>query len=98
MRTIQCTRTAKESSQTLKTAYKHYFVCQVSDQDKSWAPHVCCTARYSGLTQWFNGKRKKMPFAVPIVWREPTNHYSGCYFCMTTIKGDGKQISEEVKS
>jgi hypothetical protein len=24
-----------------------------------------------------------MPFAVPTVWREPSNHSSDCYFCFT---------------
>jgi len=65
----------KNISRRLKTAYKHYFGCQLRDQDKTWAPHVCCTVCYSGL----NGKWKKMPFAVPMVWREPTNHHSDCY-------------------
>jgi hypothetical protein len=23
-----------------------------------------------------------MPFALPMVWREQTNHISDCYFCM----------------
>ncbi|GBM46311.1 hypothetical protein AVEN_88005-1 [Araneus ventricosus] len=27
-------------------------------------------------------KRKAMPFAVPVMWREPTNHIHDCYFCM----------------
>ena len=66
-------------------AYKHYFRCQVGDQDKSWAPHTCCKNCYASLTQWLNGKRKRIPFAVPMVWREPTNHFSDCYFCLTKV-------------
>ena len=35
---------------------------------------------------WANGSRCK-PFAIPMDWREPTNHVSDCYFCLTSITG-----------
>ena len=31
------------------------------------------------------GSRKCMPFAIPRIWREPTNHHDSCYFCMVDI-------------
>ena len=55
----------------LRTAYFHYFDCKIGDQDKSWAPYICCKPCYNGLTAWFNGKKTAFNFAVPMVWRKP---------------------------
>lgn len=67
-----------------KKAYKLYFGCKVGDQDKIWAPKVCCRKCKSGLGNWLHNKKKSMPFAVPMVWKEPTNHINDCYFCIVS--------------
>ena len=66
-------------------AYETYFGTKMGDQDKSWAPHFCCGSRRSTLEGWMRGSRKCMPFAIPRIWREPTNHHDDCYFCMVDI-------------
>ncbi|GBM20775.1 hypothetical protein AVEN_30025-1 [Araneus ventricosus] len=38
------------------------------------------------MTSWLKGFRH-MPFALPMVWREPKNHSTDCYFCLTDISG-----------
>lgn len=81
----------KQLTRKVKVAYHHYFGVKVGDQDRTWAPHICCSVCYVGLTQWLNGKRKSMPFAVPMIWREPRDHHSDCYFCMTNIAGYSKK-------
>lgn len=70
----------------IKKCYQLYFGCKVGDQDKSWAPHICCVTCSRLLTGWANGSRH-MPFAVPMVWREPKDHSSDCYFCLTNTTG-----------
>jgi len=66
----------------LKKAYECYFVCKVGDQDKKWAPHVCCIPCATILREWLNNKGRSMPFALPMIWRETTDHLTGCYFCI----------------
>ena len=73
-------------TQLIKKCYHLYFGCKVGDQDKSWAPHICCATCVTLLTGWAKGIHH-MPFAVPMVWREPKDHTSDCYFCITKIKG-----------
>ena len=70
----------------IKKCYEHYFCCKVGDQDKSWAPHFCCVICARLLAAWVKGSRS-MPFAIPMVWTEPTDHVSDCYFCLTSIIG-----------
>jgi len=70
----------------IKKFYEHYFGCIVDDQDNSWTPHFCCVTYTRRLLEW--AKRSRcMPFAIPMVWREPTDYASGCYLCVTIITG-----------
>ena len=66
-------------------AYESYFGMKISDQDKSWSPHVICGTCRSNLDGWLRGDRHSMPFAIPRIWREPKNHINDCYFCMVDI-------------
>ena len=70
---------------------------KIGDQDKSWAPHICCKPCYNGLTAWFNGKKAAFNFAVPMVWREPRNHADDCYFCLTNVTGSNASSRKKIK-
>jgi hypothetical protein len=42
-----------------------------------------------------NKRKVSLPFAVPMVWRESTNHVNDCYFCIAQtegLKGKDKKI------
>lgn len=80
----------------VKKAYKLYFDCALGDQDKNFAPHIACITCTTTLTEWMKGKRRAMPFAVPMVWREPTNH-TDCYFCLTNIAGHSSKTRHTIK-
>jgi hypothetical protein len=78
-----------------KEAYQAYFGMPVGDQDKHWAPHVICDYCRRTLEAWFRGEKRVMPFAIPRVWRVPSNHLSDCYFCMVdpTKRRKGKNAA-----
>jgi hypothetical protein len=78
-------------------AYFQYFGWRVGEQDKNWAPHVCCHTCLADLLKWQDGKLKKMPFGAPMKWREPTNHSSDCYFCLTKISGFTKKNKKSIE-
>ena len=66
-------------------AYEAYFGIKMGDQGKSWATNFCYGSCRSTLEGWMSGSRKCMPFAIPRIWRELTNHHDDCYFCMVDI-------------
>src|SRR5215469_17715641 len=64
----------------LMKIYKLYFGCSLGDQGKSWAPHIICTSCSSGLRDWLHKRKTSFPFAIPMIWREPKDHVTDCYF------------------
>ena len=80
----------------VQTAYELYFGCKVGDQDKAWAPDVCCLACSSLLLQWIAGNNRKLPFAISMVWRVPSNHDTDGYFCMTSTVGRTKKDRSKI--
>ena len=51
----------------VKEVYEAYFGIKLGDQDKPFAPHICCKTCVKNLPDCRNKKRKSMPFGVPIV-------------------------------
>ena len=75
-------------SPSIKSLYKAYFGITLGDQDKSFAPHICCRTCVVALRRWSEGKAKSISFGVPMVWREGKDHVTDCYFCMTNLEGE----------
>ena len=77
----------------VKRAYKAYFQVPLGDQDKKWAPHIVCHNCEEMLCNWTKGKRKGLPFGVPMVWHEPKEHLTDCYFLFGQHKRYWKEKS-----
>ena len=78
----------KEISDFIKKVYLAYFGIPLRDQDYPWPPHAVCSICYSLLHAWTNKKPiRHLRFGIPMVWREPSNHNTDCYFCLVETKG-----------
>jgi len=82
-------RQRKAITAIVKIAYHLYFGRKIGDQNKYWALYICCRKCATNRSQWLNGKRHAMPFAVPIVWREPSNHTTDCCCCVVPSVSGG---------
>lgn len=71
----------------VKSAYQAYFTVKLGDQDKSWAPHKVCKTCVEYLRRWTKGTKTSLKFGIPMVWREPSDHASDCYFCAINTTG-----------
>jgi len=74
----------------IKKCYELYFGCKVGDKDTS------CVTCVRLLIWCVNGSRR-MPFAVPVVWRETKDRLFDCYFCSTNITGITSKSKHIVK-
>jgi len=86
----------KSVTSFIRLAYHAYFGIKLGDQDKAWAPHIVCKACTETLRGWTNGKRS-LKFGIPMVWREPTNHVTDCYFCAVDVTGINRKNRGSLK-
>ena len=70
----------------VKKLYFAYFKMKLGDQEKSSAPHIVCETSIANLISWSLGRRKRLAFGIPMIWRELQNHISDCYFCIAETK------------
>jgi len=67
--------------------YTECFGIEITDSDYLWTPNVICSSCKIGLERWKKGENNAKRFASPMLWRQPQNHDSDCYFCLCDITG-----------
>ncbi|EFA13536.1 hypothetical protein TcasGA2_TC005054 [Tribolium castaneum] len=77
----------KPISEFVQNAYFAYFNLEIKDIDKTWTPNNVCKMCTEHLRQWINGQRSHLKCSVPMIWKEPKNHYNDCYFCLVKVHG-----------
>ena len=51
------------------------------------APHKVCYVCVEDLRKWSKKEKQAFRFAIPMIWREPTNHCNDYYFCSVNVSG-----------
>ena len=80
----------------VQQAYHAYFKMQLGDQDKPWAPQIVCMSCNSILNSWFHSKTEHFSFGIPMVWREPKDHTTDCYFCLVKVAGATRKTKKSI--
>ena len=87
----------KENRKTIDEFYmKACFKIKLGDQDKTCVPHIICKSCRESLRLWKTGNRTALKFGIPMIGREPANHFDDCYFCMTNLAGYNKKNRKNI--
>ncbi|QQP48991.1 Uncharacterized protein FKW44_009491, partial [Caligus rogercresseyi] len=81
----------------VKRAYMAYFKVKLGDQDKSWAPHTVCKTCVEYLRRWTKGAKTSLKFGISMVWIDPFDHATDCYFCAINTTGINRKIRESLQ-
>lgn len=74
-------------SDLVKQAYMDLFGLPYETNNKPWIPSLVCKSCVESLRLWVNKKRPHFKYQTPMIWREPSDHHSECYFCVVNITG-----------
>ncbi|XP_053947612.1 uncharacterized protein LOC128856339 [Anastrepha ludens] len=77
----------KKLTTHLLAAYEQYFGLRAKDMDKTWTPNSVCATCSARLNEFTKGSRTYLSFGKPFEWRNPIDHVSDCYFCLTKLRG-----------
>ena len=58
---------------------------------------MVCKSCTEHLRQWTKGTRKSLNFGIPMVWREPLDHVTDCYFCAVDTTGINRKNRSSLK-
>lgn len=78
-----------------KDLYLKYFGIEIKNQDTCWVPHTICSSCRNGLTMW-SKNQGHMNFGTPMIWRDPVNHQTNCYICLTDIFGFSSKTKQNI--
>jgi hypothetical protein len=86
----------KTVTDLIKKAYK-YTLTVLLVKEKNWVPHISCLMCATAVTEWVKGNCCAMPFGIPMVWREPKDHFSDYYFCLTNTAGHSSTTKHTIR-
>ena len=79
----------------VKQNYRDCFGFSMQNEDTSHSPSFICYNCYKRLRD--SKKRPCSKFAVPALWRQPLDHSTDCYFCLTKTYGFNRKNKKKIK-
>ena len=79
----------------VKQNYRDCFGFSMQNEDNRHSPSFICYNCYKRLRDL--KKRPRSKFAVPALWRQPSDHSTDCYFCLTKTYGFNRKNKKNIK-
>lgn len=83
-------------NELVRNHYSSYFAIEIQNQDACWVPHSVCSSCKLSLDRW-SRNAGHMNFGRPMMWRDPVNHETNCYICLTDVVGLSGRKRHNVK-
>lgn len=80
----------------IRDLYQKYFNIEILNEDKCWVPHYICSKCRLGLHKW-SKNQGHLSFGKPMLWRDPINHQTNCYICLTKVSSYSRRTKDNVK-
>lgn len=74
-------------SELIENRFTKCFNLSSESLKNSWVPQSICTTCMCKLRSWDTGNSSAKIFSSPMLWRQPRNHDTDCYFCLCNTTG-----------
>lgn len=76
------TKNRRSFTDNVKQNYENCFNISTDILNNAWTPRVICTQCHLRISNSVKKVKNAKRFFSPMLWREPVDHQTDCYFCL----------------